>query len=71
MLPPASPLNPAQLPALPEADDTSQGLPAEELAKLRADQAWGQSTRPRMEWLLYRTVKDMPPAEGVTLWATP
>ena len=62
---------PAQLPALPEADDTSQGLPAEELAKLRADQAWGQSTRPRLEWLLYRTVKDMAPADGVTLWATP
>ena len=50
---------------------TSQGLPAEELAKLRADQAWGQSTRPRLEWLLYRKVKDMPPADGVTLWATP
>ena len=62
---------PAQLPALPEADAAGQGLPAEELAKLRADQAWGQSTRPRLEWLLYRTVHDMPPAEGVTLWATP
>ncbi len=62
---------PAQLPALPEADATQQGLPAEELAKLRADQAWGQSTRPRLEWLLYRTVKDAPPVDGVALWATP
>ena len=62
---------PAQLPALPEADAAGQGLPADELAKLRADQAWGQSTRPRLEWLLYRTVHDMPPADGVTLWATP
>jgi hypothetical protein len=63
--------DPALLPALPEADATDDGLPTEELAQLRADQAWAQATRPQLEWLLYRTVRDVPPVDGVTLWAAP
>jgi hypothetical protein len=63
--------DPAQLPALPEADAGNEGLPAEELARLRADQAWGQATRPQLEWLLYRTVREAPAVDGVTLWAAP
>ena len=63
--------DPAQLPTLPEADAGNEGLPAEELARLRADQAWGQATRPQLEWLLYRTVHAVPAVDGVTLWAAP
>jgi hypothetical protein len=63
--------DPAQLPSLPEPDGTSDGLPAEELAQLRADQAWSQATRPQLEWLLYRTVRNTPAVDGVTLWAAP
>ena len=63
--------DPAQLPTLPEADAGNEGLPAEELARLRADQAWGQATRPQLEWLLYRTVRAAPAVNGVTLWAAP
>jgi hypothetical protein len=63
---------PSLLPALPPTDEAnSQGLPPEELARLRADQAWGQATRPQLEWLLYRTIKTEPPVAGVTLWAMP
>ncbi len=64
--------DPSMLPALPPADQTSDnGLPPEELAKLRSDQAWSQATRPRLEWLLYRTISNEPPIDSVTLWATP
>jgi hypothetical protein len=63
--------DPAQLPSLPEPAGTSDGLPAEELAQLRADQAWSQATRPQLEWLLYRTVRNTPAVDGVTLWAAP
>jgi hypothetical protein len=63
---------PAQLPALPPAQaETGDGLPPEELQRLRADQAWSQATRPQLEWLLYRTVNTAPPVDGVTLWALP
>jgi hypothetical protein len=63
--------DPSQLPALPETDASNEGLPAEELARLRADQTWSQVTRPLLEWLLYRTVRDAAETHGVTLWATP
>jgi hypothetical protein len=63
--------DPSQLPALPETDASNEGLPAEELARLRADQTWSQVTRPLLEWLLYRTVRDAAETYGVTLWATP
>jgi len=64
--------DPSMLPALPPADQTSDnGLPPVELAKLRSDQAWSQATRPRLEWLLYRTISSEPPVDSVTLWATP
>jgi hypothetical protein len=62
---------PSQLPSLPEPDTAAAGLPAEELARLRADQAWSQATRPALEWLLYRTVRTAPAVNGVTLWAAP
>jgi hypothetical protein len=63
---------PAQLPVLPQPQaEASDGLPPEELARLRADQAWSQATRPQMEWLLYRTVHSAPSVDGVTLWALP
>jgi hypothetical protein len=62
---------PGQLPVLPEPDAGSEALPAEELARLRADQAWNQATRPQLEWLLYRTVREAPAVDGVTLWAAP
>jgi hypothetical protein len=62
---------PSQLPALPEPDAAAAGLPAEELARLRADQAWSQATRPALEWLLYRMVRTAPAVDGVTLWAAP
>jgi hypothetical protein len=61
----------AQLPTLPEPDPAADGLPAEELARLRADQAWSQATRPQLEWLLYRNVRSTPAVDGVTLWAVP
>ena len=62
----------AQLPALPEkAEDAANGLPAEELQRLRDQQAWTQATRPRLEWLLYRTVKQPPDVQQVSLWTTP
>jgi 4-amino-4-deoxy-L-arabinose transferase-like glycosyltransferase len=63
---------PAQLPTLPEPQaETGDGLPPEELARLRADQAWSQATRPQLEWLLYRSVQTPPSVDGVTLWALP
>jgi hypothetical protein len=62
----------AQLPALPEqTEDAANGLPAAELQRLRDQQAWSQSTRPRLEWVLYRTIEQPPPVQQVTLWATP
>jgi len=63
---------PAMLPALPPLDESgSEGLPPEELARLRSEQAWSQATRPQLEWLLYRTIKTAPPVDSVALWATP
>jgi hypothetical protein len=63
---------PSLLPALPPTDATGgEGLPAEELARLRSEQAWSQATRPQLEWLLYRTIKNEPPVDSVTLWAMP
>ncbi len=58
-----------QLPALPPVDTTQTGLDAPQLAELRAQQAWPQETRPRLEWLFYRKVGAMPPLESVDLWA--
>jgi hypothetical protein len=64
--------DPAMLPALPPMDNAdSSGLPPEELARLRGEQAWSQATRPQLAWLLYRTIKDEPPVTSVSLWATP
>ncbi len=60
-----------QLPALPPVDATQPGLDAQQLADLRAQQAWPQETRPRLEWLFYRKVSALPPIESVDLWATP
>ena len=63
---------PSLLPSLPPTDTTNgEGLPAEELARLRSEQAWSQATRPQLDWLLYRTIQNEPPVAGVTLWATP
>ena len=63
---------PSLLPSLPPAAEAGgEGLPAEELARLRSEQAWSQATRPRLEWLLYRTIKSEPGVESVTLWAMP
>ena len=61
----------AQLPALPAVDETQSGLDAQQLAELRSQQAWAQETRPRLEWLFYRTVGNMPAIETVELWAKP
>ena len=58
-----------QLPALPPVETTQTGLDAQQLAELRAQQAWPQETRPRLEWLFYRKVGAMPPLESVDLWA--
>ncbi|MBK8045665.1 MAG: hypothetical protein IPK16_00165 [Anaerolineales bacterium] len=58
-----------QLPALPPVAPDQQGLPQEELERLRAQQAWSLSTQPRLEWLLYRNVKNSPVVAPVTLWA--
>ena len=58
-----------QLPALPPVETAQTGLDAQQLAELRAQQAWPQETRPRLEWLFYRKVGAMPPLESVDLWA--
>lgn len=64
--------DPAELPALPPVtENDGQGLPADELQRLRDQQVWTQSTRPRLEWLLYRNVKTPPNVQQVTLWVTP
>jgi len=64
--------NPVLLPALPEqTENSANGLPAAELQRLRDQQAWTQATRPRLKWLLYRTVQQPPAVQNVTLWATP
>ena len=62
--------DPSDLPAPPEQGEVlANDLPAEESARLRAQTTWEQVTRPRLEWLLYRTVKIPPEVQSVTLWA--
>ena len=64
--------DPSLLPQLPPTDQAnSNGLPPEELARLRSEQAWNQATRPQLEWLLYRKIRTEPAVDSVTLWAMP
>ena len=63
---------PSMLPSMPAMDDAGAGgLPPEELARLRSEQAWSQATRPQLEWLLYRKIRTEPTVNSVTLWAMP
>ncbi len=59
------------LPSLPELAPDASGAPSEEVTRLRDQQAWTQADQPRLEWLLYRTIKTPPPVEAVNLWVAP
>ena len=61
---------PDMLPALPAMDPgVDSGLPVDELDRLRSQRLWGDTLRPRLEWLVYRTVSQPPPVARVGLWA--
>jgi hypothetical protein len=61
---------PDMLPALPPVDPgVDLGLPADDLARLRDQRLWGDTLRPRLEWLVYRTVTQPPAMDRIGLWA--
>lgn len=61
---------PSRLPALSDVvEKNSEGLPADELARLRSQQQWQQSMRPRLEWLFYRNITAPPETATISLWA--